>query len=287
VSVADAGWGVLVTAGVDPAAEARRLERLGFGHLLLPAPDPVPVLLALGATTGLTVLVDGLRGDEPWLGALPPESRRRVAARPVGPATVPVAAPFSPAACASYREALGVLSEATFELCVPAEDRALACQWLALEVLGEASGPTRYGEDFEVGQTLDLGTWSPSLDDIVAFGESYDPLPIHIDPEAAAAFPLGVLCASGMQTLLIMHRLAVLRIFRRTAMVAGRGLLGAQLRRPVRPGMRLRVVAEVREVTLREDGRAVVGLHNTMLDTADGALVAWFDSEALIRRRPD
>ena len=69
--------------------------------------------------------------------------------------------------------------------------------------------PQRYFEDFEAGQTFELGSRTVTGDEIVAFAREWDPQPFHVDPEAAALSHFGGLIASGWQTGAMWMRLYV------------------------------------------------------------------------------
>jgi hypothetical protein len=57
-----------------------------------------------------------------------------------------------------------------------------------------------YWEDMPVGSTRDLGTITPTAEEIVAFATQFDPQPFHLDEEAAKQSVFGGLCASGWHT---------------------------------------------------------------------------------------
>jgi acyl dehydratase len=106
---------------------------------------------------------------------------------------------------------------------------------------------TRYFDDVTVGESHDLGEVSFSEADIIAFGEEYDPLPFHVDPEAAAEQFFGGVVASGWQTAATCYGVVAREFLANTSVVAGRGVDEMRLHRPVRPGDVLAVHAEVVE----------------------------------------
>lgn len=106
---------------------------------------------------------------------------------------------------------------------------------------------TRYFEDIVVGESHDLGEVSFSEADIIAFGEEYDPLPFHVDPEAAAEQFFGGVIASGWQTAATCYGAVAREFLADTSVVAGRGVDEMRLHRPVRPGDVIEVQAEVVE----------------------------------------
>lgn len=103
-------------------------------------------------------------------------------------------------------------------------------------------------EDFKAGDRWELGTWSLSKEEIVAFAREYDPQPIHTDETAASRTAFGGLIASGWQTTLKCIRLFVDGLMRDTAGLASPGLDELRWHKPVRSGDRITARAEVIEV---------------------------------------
>lgn len=58
----------------------------------------------------------------------------------------------------------------------------------------------RYFDDFNVGDRMDAGSYTISLDEIKAFAARYDPQPFHLDEAAAARSPFKRLVASRWHT---------------------------------------------------------------------------------------
>lgn len=106
----------------------------------------------------------------------------------------------------------------------------------------------RYLEDFEVGQTLQTGSYTVTREELVAFAQAYDPQPFHLDEEAGRATHFGGLVASGWQTAAIGHRLFV-DAMRDTAGLGSPGVDELRWREPVRPGDTLTLHLTVLEVT--------------------------------------
>jgi acyl dehydratase len=107
--------------------------------------------------------------------------------------------------------------------------------------------PSRlYLEDLAIGQRFRAEPVAVSLADIKAFATSFDPQPFHLDEEAARASLFGELVASGWHTAAL-----TMRLLTECAPIAG-GLIGTGGRlewtRPVRPGDRLAVEAEITSV---------------------------------------
>lgn len=67
----------------------------------------------------------------------------------------------------------------------------------------------RYCEDFTVGDSFELGSYTVSEQGILDFAREFDPQPFHIDPEAARKSIYGGPIASGWHTTAIFMRLFV------------------------------------------------------------------------------
>ena len=93
-----------------------------------------------------------------------------------------------------------------------------------------------YFEDFMPGRVFDLGSREVTAEEIIAFGRAYDPLPFHVDPNAAADGPYGGLVASGRHSALVWMRLYVDAVLSRAAGMGSPGLDEIRWHRPVRPG---------------------------------------------------
>jgi acyl dehydratase len=72
---------------------------------------------------------------------------------------------------------------------------------------------TRWFENVVIDEIHELGSHPFSQDEIIAFGEAYDPQYFHIDALAATHSHFGGLVASGWHTAAIGHRLMVDALF--------------------------------------------------------------------------
>jgi acyl dehydratase len=294
--------GVVVPAeSIDPVADVRRLESLGFEHAALIGASPATVLLALGGTRSLRLLIDpsttsgdsatsDVRGLISELDRFAPGYRDRLQweAHDQPRLALDRTALDDPA---EVRAAIGrQLTTArgntvTVELSGGGHHDLVRI--LALEVLTDGLpgrlGPVRHAADLQVGDVFELGEHTLSEDDIVSFAERWDPLDFHIDPALARASPLGVLCASGVQTQAVMQRLAARGLHRNVAVVAGRGMLGMRLSQPVLPGMTLTGRAEITDVRPRPGGRAIVTTRHTL--THQGTPVLELTGELVVEQR--
>ncbi len=66
-----------------------------------------------------------------------------------------------------------------------------------------------YWEDMPAGSVRDLGSITPTAEEIIAFATQFDPQPFHLDAEAAKDSVFGGLCASGWHTCAMAMRLMV------------------------------------------------------------------------------
>ena len=117
-------------------------------------------------------------------------------------------------------------------------------------------------EDLTVGSTHDLGTITPTAEEIVAFASQFDPQPFHLDPEAAKDSVFGALCASGWHTCSMAMRLMVTNFLSRAASLGSPGLESLKWLKPVFPGDTLKLqhsVLDKRRMNKRPD----VGLVRT------------------------
>lgn len=108
--------------------------------------------------------------------------------------------------------------------------------------------PIGYFEDVEIGRRVEFGHATLSTEAIVTFANAYDPLTFHVDEHLARSSHFGGLIASGIQTFAVAHLLAVRSGFVDERMViGGAGVDDMRFLRPVRPGERFSVGAEILE----------------------------------------
>ena len=143
-----------------------------------------------------------------------------------------------------------------------------------------------YWEDFEVGQVRELGSLSPTRDEIIAFASQFDPQPFHLDDEAAKASVFGGLCASGWHTCGMAMRLMVTNFLHETSSLGSPGLEKIQWLKPVFPGdtVSLRTtVLEIKPMSKRPD----VGMTRNLWEMFNqhGGKVLHMDGWSMFRRR--
>jgi acyl dehydratase len=107
--------------------------------------------------------------------------------------------------------------------------------------------PLRF-EDFTVGRKFSFGDHVVTEEEIIAFSKEYDPQPMHMDPVAAKHDMMGGLIASGWHMCALAMRLIKDGLFHDTTSLGAPGVDEVQWRRPVRPGDRLTMKAEVLDI---------------------------------------
>jgi len=149
-------------------------------------------------------------------------------------------------------------------------------------------------EDIAIGTKRDLGTYTFTADEIIAFAKKYDPQIFHIDPEAAKKTMFGGLIASGWHTAAIWMKLAIAdrerakregETFARSGVSPG--FEDMRWIKPVRPGMTLRYTSEtIEKVELKS--RKDIGLVKTRNEATDenGELAFSFIGKGFVQRRP-
>ncbi len=143
-----------------------------------------------------------------------------------------------------------------------------------------------YWEDMAVGSTRELGSVSPTHEQIMDFARQFDPQPFHLDEAAAQASVFGSLCASGWHTCAMAMRLMVTNFLHETASLGSPGLESLKWLKPVFPGdvLTLRhTILDSRPMGSRPD----VGLVRTLWEMHNqrGDKVLHMEGWGMFRRR--
>lgn len=147
--------------------------------------------------------------------------------------------------------------------------------------------PRRHFEDFTPGEVIELGDFSLSEDEIVAFARQYDPQPFHVDPELAAESGFGGLIASGWQTVCSFMRLYVDSVLIHTRSLGSPGVEQLKWPRPVRPGDALQArttVLECRPSRSRPEW-GIVRSRGEVVEASTGEPVLQVEAVNFIARR--
>lgn len=143
-----------------------------------------------------------------------------------------------------------------------------------------------YWEDMLPGSVRDLGTITPTREEIIAFASQFDPQPFHLDDEAAKASVFGSLCASGWHTCAMAMRLMVTNFLHESSSLGSPGLENLQWKKPVLPNDTLRLQHKIlasRPMRSKPD----VGLVRTQweMHNQHGDLVLHMEGWSMFRRR--
>lgn len=131
---------------------------------------------------------------------------------------------------------------------------------------------TDYFEDLEVGERAAFGEYEVRKDDVVEFGEQFDPQPFHVDEAAARESMFGGLVASGWHTASITMRLLVDNYLAESRALGAVGVDELRFRDPVRPGDVLHVETEIVEKEPWDDDRGLVHCQITTTNEDDTVL---------------
>lgn len=144
----------------------------------------------------------------------------------------------------------------------------------------------RYWEDFKPGTVECYGAYHVSEDEIIAFGRAYDPLPFHVDSEAARAGPYGRLTAPGLLTCAIFMRMLVDNVLAQAASMGSPGCDSVRWFVPVCAGDTLSVRQETLSSRILES-RPEMGLVANRFDVLNqnAEIVCEIRSKGLFGRR--
>jgi acyl dehydratase len=144
-----------------------------------------------------------------------------------------------------------------------------------------------FWEDFTPGRVWTASQSAPiATEHIIAFATEYDPLDIHIDPDRARASPLGVHCASGVQTFGISQRLMCDALLLRTNIVAGGKIDDFRMVSPVVAGDLLTLSAQViRSLIHSKNRHRGWVVFKVEVSTTEGKTVLCYRVTVLILRR--
>lgn len=141
-------------------------------------------------------------------------------------------------------------------------------------------------EDFSVGFQFETARRQLSLEEIVAFGQQWDPQPFHIDKEAAQHSSFGGIIASGFHTLMVAFRLTIdTGLFNHCSM-GSPGMDKVRWSLPVRPNDSLWVKAEVIAARLSKSkpDRGLVEIRYDVFNQYDQQVASYTPTQIFRRR---
>jgi len=144
-----------------------------------------------------------------------------------------------------------------------------------------------YFEELQVGARSTAGPHLLSKDEIIRFAKQYDPIPRHIDEEAAAKSVFGGLTASGSNTFAV-YILLSSQLQPHYQVLMGLGWEELKLTNPVRPGDALDLemtILELRASKSKPD-RGIVRNRNLLRNQKRETVLECI-STIFVARRPD
>ncbi len=144
-----------------------------------------------------------------------------------------------------------------------------------------------YWEDFPPGDVMEMGSYTFTEAEIIAFARQFDPQPFHVDPEAARASYFKGLIASGWHTCSVAMRLMVDKYVSRSASLGSPGLDNIRWLAPVRAGD---TISYRRTITAARpsESKPGIGLVHSRWEAVNqrGELVMTMEGWAMFGRRP-
>jgi acyl dehydratase len=146
----------------------------------------------------------------------------------------------------------------------------------------------RYFEDYAPGAVYEYGYISVTEAEIIDFAQSFDPQPIHIDPDFAATGPFGGLIASGWHTTGIFTRLFVAHYVSCPAGLASPGVDELRWPVPLRPGDSVRLRATILDARLSKSkpDRGIVRTRGQLINQNDEDVLRLDLVNIFARRQP-
>ena len=144
-----------------------------------------------------------------------------------------------------------------------------------------------YFEELKIGSRSAAGPYLLTKDEIIRFAKQYDPIPRHIDEQAAARSEFGGLTASGSNTFAI-YILLSSQLQPHFQVLMGLGWDEVKLTNPVRPDDELDLemtILEMRDSKSRSD-RGIVRNRNLLRNQKRETVMECI-SNIFVARRPD
>ena len=135
----------------------------------------------------------------------------------------------------------------------------------------------RYLEEFSIGDRFTTADYTLAREECLAFAQSYDPQPFHLDDEAAKTTLFKRLSVSAWLTMAVAMRLIVQSGFLRESGIIGAGADELRFLAPVYPGDTLRVESEVIEIIPAAAGKRFGRLRvlNRVLNQDDVCVISF------------
>jgi acyl dehydratase len=149
------------------------------------------------------------------------------------------------------------------------------------------TGSQHYFDDLSPGMTFEFGDYPMTEDEIIRFGQAYDPQSFHIEPDPPGGAAGPGLMASGWHTCAATMRMIVEHFICPDSALPSPGHDELRWLRPVRPGDRLHVKVTVLETraSVSKPDRGVVKLRIETVNQHDQVVLTFVAIDMLRRRR--
>ena len=144
-----------------------------------------------------------------------------------------------------------------------------------------------YLDDYEIGKSYTLGSYTLTTNEIIQFGYEYDPQYYHINPDAAKNSFFGGLVASGWQLAAIWMKLYVEALLIDAMVEGSPGVDTLRWYRPVKPDETLfaKITILKKSPSLSQPSCEILHQRAELLDRT-GACIMQFILYGLFRKRP-
>ena len=159
---------------------------------------------------------------------------------------------------------------------------------MAQEIKDVEPGPVveKFFEDIKVGEVRTAGPITVTAEEILAFAQRYDPLPMHTSDDGGKATQHDSMISSGVLTVALKQRM-IMSIERNTALIGAAQIEVQNFVRPVRPGDELSIRQECagkRESRTKQDRGLVTWTFEVI--NQEGDVVFNSRDHVMVRRRP-
>ena len=142
----------------------------------------------------------------------------------------------------------------------------------------------RHAEQLVIGERTDIGTYTASLEEIIEFASQWDPQRFHVDVEVAARGFFSGIIGSGLHSMAIYQRLAVLNLFTTWDIIAGRSIHNIQFTAPLRPDEPVFGSVTIESIAFTRKDRALVTTRGE-LHSGEGRPIFTIVADSYVRRR--
>ena len=144
-----------------------------------------------------------------------------------------------------------------------------------------------YFEDYEVGKIYkDISPIEFTEEELIYYGEKYDPRPIHTDRQAAEASPFGQIISPGSFSNMAFWAQWVKTKTDKEGMIAGIGIKSARWHKPVFAGVKYTIEVEILDKKIWKEGKNGEVTFMMRAYNPEGDLVSEYAPYGLVQCKP-